>query len=68
MVKKGEKWVMVDNRRFWIFKIFEFLGYCVIILVKVKKWLCSKKGVILKDVKVWGDFGSVFYLLKVRFF
>uniref|UniRef100_K1RC87 Uncharacterized protein n=1 Tax=Magallana gigas TaxID=29159 RepID=K1RC87_MAGGI len=64
VVKKGEKWVTADNRRLWIFKTLESLGHCATISVKVKKWLCSKKGVISKDVKVRGDPGGVFYLLK----
>uniref|UniRef100_A0A8W8J6M7 Uncharacterized protein n=1 Tax=Magallana gigas TaxID=29159 RepID=A0A8W8J6M7_MAGGI len=64
VVRRGDKWVTSDNRRLWIFKTLESLGHCATISVKVIKRLCRKKNVVSKDVKVRGDPGGIFCMLK----
>lgn len=64
VVRRGDKWVTSDNRRLWIFKTLESLGHCATISVKVIKRLWRKKNVVSKDVKVRGDPGGIFCMLK----
>uniref|UniRef100_A0A8W8JB24 Uncharacterized protein n=1 Tax=Magallana gigas TaxID=29159 RepID=A0A8W8JB24_MAGGI len=66
VVKRGKKWVTADNRRLWIFKTLESLGHCTTISVKVKNGLCREKGVVVKNVRVRGDHGGIFCLLKTE--
>ena len=66
VVRKGDVWVTADNRRLWVFRILESLGQCDTVTVKVTRYICRKKNVIKKEVKIRGDPGKVLYESKVR--
>ena len=66
VVRKGDVWVTADNRRLWVFRVLESLGQCDTVTVKVTRYICRKKNVIKKEVKIRGDPGKVLYESKVR--